>query len=255
MSTLDQGLQERRLEVDGREVRLLEQGSGRPVVLIHGLGLSATVWEPHLRRLAKAGYRGLAPDLPGFGESGGPLTGLSVNTAAEWLRRLADVLELEEAAWLGHSIGTQQVVRLAASAPGRAAALILVAPTGRSGRHALRPVGGLVATAVQEQPRLVAGVVRRYLRSPTTTLGTWVRSLRHDTALDAPLVACPALIVLGERDAVVPESFAALLERVLPDPAMARIDGATHAVALDPVHPFMDAVLRFLTRRYPPVRS
>lgn len=39
-------------------------------------------------------------------------------------------------------------------------------------------------------------------------------------------------------------------ERLLPDAKLDRIDEASHAVALDPVQPFMDRVIRFLTRRY-----
>lgn len=239
------------LSVDGRKVRLLEQGAGPPVVLVHGLGLSAGVWEPHLARLSDAGYRTLAPDLPGFGRSPGPVAGLSVTATAAWLLRLADAIGLERAAWVGHSVGTQQVMRLAASAPERAAALVLAAPTGRAGWRAVRQPFGLAATAFQERPGLVARVVKRYLLSPTATLGTWLRALGHDTVLDASRIACPTLLVVGERDAVVPGRFVALLERRLRDVATRRIEGSSHAVALDH-DPFCDAVLRFLGRRYEP---
>lgn len=238
------------LSIAGRKARLLERGTGPPVVLVHGLGLSAGVWEPHLTRLSEAGFHALAPDLPGFGRSPGPRAGLSVHHAAEWLLRLADTLGLERAAWVGHSVGTQQVMRLAAEAPGRAAALVLAAPTGRAGWHALRQPFGLAATALQEPPGLVTGVLRRYLLSPMATLGTWFRAMNHAAVLDAPRIACPALLVVGERDAVVPERFVALLQRLIRDVETLRIPGASHAVALDPIDPFCDAVLEFLDRCY-----
>lgn len=250
MSGLDGVARERRIRVAGREVRLLEQGEGPAIVLVHGLGLTATVWEEHLDRLAAAGYRALAPDLPGFGYSDGSLRGMSIPESARWLLRLADVLELDRAAWLGHSVGAQQVVSLAASSPERVAALILAAPTGRRGRYPLRSPLGLLATGFQEQPRLVAGVLRRYLRSPITTVSTWRESVRHQTALDAPRVKCPTLLVIGDRDTVVPDHFVEHLQRLISDSTVVRIEDATHAVALDPVQPFMDAVIRFLTRRY-----
>lgn len=238
------------VHVDGRDVRLLERGAGPPVVLVHGLGLSAGVWEPHLTRLADAGYRGLAPDLPGFGKSAGPPLGMSISAAADWLLRLADTLALRRAAWVGHSVGTQQVIRLAASAPERVAALVLAAPTGRTGWRAARQPFGLAATAFQEPPALVAGVLKRYLLNPMATLSTWTRATRHDTLLDAPHVSSTTLLVLGESDAVVPDRFVERLERSLPDVETRRIEGASHAVALDPVDEFMDAVLGFLARRY-----
>lgn len=237
------------LNVDGRKARLLERGAGPPVVLIHGLGLSAGVWTPHLTRLSNAGYHALAPDLPGFGQSPGPLTGLSIPATADWLLRLADAIDLERAAWVGHSVSTQQVMRLAAAAPERAAALVLAAPTGRARWHALRQPFGLAATTFQEPPRLVAGVAKRYLLSPMATVGTWIRTISHATALDAPRISCPALLVVGERDVVMPERFVTTLERLLPDVETRRIEGASHAVALDH-DPFCDTVLRFLARRY-----
>lgn len=238
----------RRMQIAGRTVRVLDHGTGLPVVLIHGLGLSATVWEPHLVRLADAGYRGIAPDMPGFGESPGPASGLSVDGAAAWLLQLADALDIDRAAWIGHSVGTQQAIRLAVVAPDRAGALILAAPTGRTGRHALRPLLGLLATAFQERPPVVAGVVRRYLGSPLTTVTTWARSLRHNAALDAPLVTCPTLLVMAGKDAIVPERFVRLLEELIPRAETRRVEDATHAVALEPMSIFMDAVIAFLDR-------
>lgn len=250
MTAAGGGATARWLEVDGRRARVIERGSGPPVVLVHGLGLSAGLWQPHLARLARAGYRAIAPDLPGFGRSAGPVAGLSVGGAAAWLLELANALEVDRPAWIGHSIGAQQVMRLAVAAPRRAAALVLAAPTGRAGWHAIRQPAGLLATAFQEPPGLVTGVLRRYLRSPLTTVTTWIRTMAHNTALDAPRVLCPTLLVVGERDAVVPDRFVGHLMRLLPDAQALEIPGATHAVALDPVGPFTDAVIGFLARRY-----
>lgn len=238
------------LPLDGRQVRVLERGTGPAVVLVHGLGLSAGVWEPHLARLSAAGYHAVAPDLPGFGHSGGPWSGITIGAAADWLIRMADAVQIDRPAWVGHSVGAQQLVRLAATTPARAAALVLAAPTGRAGRHAVRQTVGLLATAFQERPRLVGDVLRRYLLSPVSTVSTWIRSLPHDMAVDAPRVECPTLLVVGERDVVVPGSFVELLERLLPDSERSTIDGASHAVALGPVEPFTRTVLGFLARRY-----
>ncbi len=238
------------LRLDGREVRLLERGSGPPVVLVHGLGLTAGVWRPHMDRLAGAGYRVLAPDLPGFGHSEGSLWGLSIAGAAAWLGRLAHRLEVRDAAWVGHSVGAQQIVRLAVVDPDRVGALVLAAPTGRAGRHMVREPLGLLTTAFQEEPRLVGNVLRRYLMSPLSTVWTWVRAQRPDLALDAVRIRCPTLLVAGERDAVVPDAFLDLLLQLFPDASLHRIEDATHAVALDPVEPFLDALLGFLARRY-----
>ena len=213
------------------------------------------MWRPHLAALAAAGYHALAPDLPGFGRSHGRLTGLSVPESAEWLDRFASAVGVERAAWVGHSVGTQQVGRLAVSRPERVAALVMAAPTGRAGWHVLRQLLGLAATAFQEPPPLVADVVRRYLLSPLTTVGTWIRSQRHDLALDAPRIACPVLLVTGSDDGVVLDRFVDRLAGLLPSPERHRVEGATHAVALDPLDPFLGTVTEFLDRRYRPGSS
>lgn len=244
-----------RLTLDGRAVRVLVQGSGPPVVLIHGLGLSAGLWKPHLGRLAGAGYRAVAVDLPGFGQSDGPRRGLSVPEAADWLNRLADDLDIREAAWIGHSLGAQQITRLASDSPDRVSVLVLAAPIGQSGIHALRQFGGLGLSAFRERPGLVAAVLRRYSRAPLTTVTSWLRGMRHDLSLEAAGLRFPTLIVLGEHDPVVPRDFGEELLRLIPDSRLVTIEGAGHAVALDPVDPFCDAVIAFLSRRYRRVGS
>lgn len=249
MST-DAATRTRWVHVDGRSVRVLERGTGPAVVLIHGLGLSAGVWKPHLPRLAGVGYRVLAPDLPGFGHSGGRLTGFSIEDSAVWLEKLAAALDIHRAAWVGHSLGAQQVARLAVTAPERVAALVLAAPTGRTGRHVLRQTGGLLATAFQERPGLILDVVRRYLRRPVTTIATWIRALGHRLTIEAPLISCPTLLVVGERDAVVPGGFISQLEQLVPDVETRAVEDASHAVAIDAVAPFLDAITAFLDRRY-----
>ena len=246
-----------RLTIDTPRGRasFLALGAGRPVVLVHGLGLSADVWRPHMAALADRGYGVLAPDLPGFGESesGNGRTGHSVPEMAAWLAGFADTLRLPAPAWVGHSISAQFLLRLAAASPARTAALVLAAPTGRPGRHLLRQFTGLIRTAFRERAGLVARVLRQYTRDVVPTIGTWVRARHHDALPDARTVHVPALVVVGGRDPVVPGEFGERLARTLPRGTLKRIEGAAHAVALDPLQPFLDALVEFLAGAYRPL--
>jgi len=75
---------ERRVRVGAYDVRWREAGDGPAIVLVHGLGLSADIWWKNGPALAAAGFRVLAPDLPGFGKTEGPQY-LTVPQQAEWL--------------------------------------------------------------------------------------------------------------------------------------------------------------------------
>jgi pimeloyl-ACP methyl ester carboxylesterase len=100
-----------------------EAGTGRPLVLLHAGIADRTMWSAHLAPLAAAGYRVVAPDLPGFGETPegpGPL--------APWedVLGLLDELGIAEAALVGDSFGAAVALRVAVVAPERARALALI---------------------------------------------------------------------------------------------------------------------------------
>lgn len=244
-------IEERTCSVDGRKVRLLEcDGGGPTVVLLHGLGLAAGCWRPHLPRLARSGFRALAPDLPGFGQSRWPAAGFSVHETTAWLERFADAAALPPAGWVGHSISCQPLLRLARRSPRRVAALVLAAPTGqdRGMRRVAHQFIGLATDAFREEPRVVAGVLRRYATAPFATIATWVRTRNDSPEPDAAGVRCPVLVVLGEEDPVVDARFARRLAWILPDARLVTLPEAAHAVALDPADEFAAVTAAFLRR-------
>src|SRR6476646_2825006 len=69
--SLDLRGQSRHLTVENIPITLIDQGSGTPTLLLHGLFDSADTWGDVAERLRRR-YRVLVPDLPGFGRSGAP---------------------------------------------------------------------------------------------------------------------------------------------------------------------------------------
>ena len=69
------------------ELHYEDHGNGRPVVLIHGWPLSGRMWESQVNALVDAGYRCIAYDRRGFGESGKPSGGYDYDTFASDLNR------------------------------------------------------------------------------------------------------------------------------------------------------------------------
>jgi len=92
-------------------------GSGRPVVLIHGWPLSGASWSEQTGALSAAGYRVVAYDRRGFGQSDKPKgighAGYDYDTLAEDLHNLLVELDLNDVTLVGFSMGGGEVARYA----------------------------------------------------------------------------------------------------------------------------------------------
>lgn len=93
------------------EIHYEDHGNGRPVVLIHGYPLDGTSWERQERELLAGGYRVITYDRRGFGRSSRPTLGYDYDTFAGDLNVLMEHLDLNDAALVGFSMGTGEVVR------------------------------------------------------------------------------------------------------------------------------------------------
>jgi pimeloyl-ACP methyl ester carboxylesterase len=110
----------------GLRLRMLSYGSGPPLVLLHGVSLSAAVWAPLFGALG--GYRLLAVDLPGHGLSD-PVEYRPGHVRAHAQRLLDDIfdaLELERADVVGHSLGGMFALWHAARGEGRISRLVAI---------------------------------------------------------------------------------------------------------------------------------
>jgi non-heme chloroperoxidase len=88
-----------------------DQGAGQPVVLIHGYPLNGASWERQTKALLDAGYRVIAYDRRGWGQSSKPMAGHDYDTYAADLKELIEQLELTDIALCGFSMGTGEVTR------------------------------------------------------------------------------------------------------------------------------------------------
>lgn len=93
------------------ELYYTDQGSGQPVVLIHGFPLNGESWGKQQRALLSAGYRVIAYDRRGFGASTKTADGYDYDTFAADLHAVLDELDLHDAVLVGFSMGTGEVAR------------------------------------------------------------------------------------------------------------------------------------------------
>jgi pimeloyl-ACP methyl ester carboxylesterase len=219
-----------RLEIDGRAVLASDGGAAhapsRPlVVFLHGAGMDRSVWSLQSRWFAHHGWNALAVDLPGHGGSQGPPLP-DIGALADWTAALILAAGAERAALAGHSMGALIALETAARRPERVSALALI------GVATKMPVHPDLLAAAQANASEAIDMVSLWSLGPTATLGgapapgTWMlggaeqllaRSapgvLHADLAAcnayagalaAAAKVACPATLILGERDQMTP---------------------------------------------------
>ena len=88
-----------------------DQGSGQPVLLIHGYPLDGDSWERQTRALLGGGYRVITYDRRGFGRSSQPNTGYDYDTFADDLATIINELDLQDVVLVGFSMGTGELAR------------------------------------------------------------------------------------------------------------------------------------------------
>ena len=156
-------------------VATLEAGTGRAVLMLHGLGGTKISFLPTVAALAPE-YRTIAMDAPGFGDSDKPIGSYDPAFMARWAVALLDELEIEKADVLGHSMGGRIALELGMRHPDRVNGLMLMTPSMAWRGHKpfapylrlLRPELGFL----QPAPRpIVEAFVRRMI--PESASQSW----------------------------------------------------------------------------------
>jgi len=115
------------IQIAGVRICAQDEGDGRPLLLLHGFPAHRYLWSRVIPRLVQAGFRAIAPDLVGYGESEGP-DGARIDMAsqADWMLQLLDRLGIERVTLIAHDVGTAAAQLLAVKAPRRLRGLALL---------------------------------------------------------------------------------------------------------------------------------
>jgi pimeloyl-ACP methyl ester carboxylesterase len=263
-------------------VNVIELGSGPPLVFVHGLAGSWPNWLEQLPVLA-AKHRVVTLDLPGFGHSPMPAEQISISGYARLLDRLFDTLGIDAAAVVGNSMGGFIGAELAIAFPQRVERLVLVSAAGIStfdNRGAvraipvLRRVERLVAAytawmasksdTVARRPRLrdaTLNVVTRHpSRLPAALAAEQLRGSGKPgfmQALEANLnynfrdrlreIACPTLIVWGEKDRLITVRDASVFAELIPDSRVVVYKDTGHMAMIERPVAFNALLEKFLS--------
>jgi len=172
------------------------------------------------------------PDLPGFGHSEHPRSPLVISELASALAGVLDAAGLERPAFVANSMGCQVVTELAVRLPGRVGPLVLIGPTvDPERRSARRQVFGGLRDAAREPAALLARTACDDARFGVGALLATARSALADRIEERlPLITQPALVVRGERDGFVGQTWAETATDLLPRGRLIVVPRQPHAV-------------------------
>ncbi len=230
------------MSYSGGQMSYTMEGSGQPIILLHGFGESGSIWDLQTQRLARE-YLVIIPDLPGSGESPLPHNDSweTLEAFADLLRMLMDAESLSTCTLIGHSMGGYIALAFAEKYPDRLNALGLFHSTALADsdqRKTLRQKGikfmhehgapaflqevipGLYADAFrQHQPESVQEHISSSVDWATAeVLGVYYRAMmaRPDRKNVLSDFKGPVLFILGAMDKTV------VLEETLPQTKLAR---------------------------------
>src|SRR5205809_547442 len=265
--------------VDGTRIRYVDAGTGAPVVFLHGLGASLYTWRYTLQPIMHAGFRVIAFDNRGFGDSDKPPTGYRNADYERLAIALLDSLHVQDAVLVGHSMGGAVAAEVAIRDPQRVRGLVLI---GAAGLGAREPLLFKVARWPLLGPLMVSsrgrGLTERLLRSTYAdpakvtpgdvdqyyapvadpAYGTALRAVLREfdfSALDGRLerIQTATLLIWGADDRWVPlgagRRFATELQRT----AFVIVPHAGHAVQEEAPAETTRLLSRFLTQGLPRV--
>ncbi|MFD6948992.1 alpha/beta hydrolase [Nocardiopsis sp. TSRI0078] len=250
--------------MDPKRIAFEERGSGRPLVLLHGLGDRRQSWTAVMARLAED-YRVLCVDLPGFGATPAPAPDepYDVRTLTDDIQAFCELHGLGRPHLAGNSLGGSIALELGVR--GLAASVTVFSPAGFSdslGRFGIRAVGGLsrLATHVpmRTKERLADTAPARALarvalrgdptspRAKATRFSVrglqkgspFIRMVSRIAEYDftARPIECPVTIAWGDRDRTLLPSSAVHAHRRVPNARMVSLIGSGHIpMADDPV--------------------
>ncbi len=256
------------------------QGTGKPVVLIHGWPLSGRAWEAQLPALVDAGYQVITYDRRGFGKSSQVWDGYDYDTLAQDLKGLMEALDLQDATIVGFSMGGGEVARyLGKYGSERVSKAVLASAVPPYLFKADdNPDGGLEEADIQgfldgvsddriaflndftknfftpkDGTLLVSKPMRLYNRdiaafaSPKATLDC-VKSFSYtDFREDLKVFDVPTLVIHGDADQIVP--FEASGERshdMIADSQLHVVEGGPHGINVTHAEEFNKTLIAFL---------
>ncbi len=244
-------------------------GSGTPLVLLHAFPLSSAMWLAQREGLAGR-FRVITPDLRGFGGSVLGDDEPSIDAMADDVARACRALGVRRAVIGGLSMGGYVAMALCRRHPDLVLGLVLAATRAAADTEQVRAnrlrqadrldrdggpqvlveevLPGLVGPTTYRQRALVYGRVRGLVQATPPRAAAWAQRAmagRPDAFGTLREVRVPALVMVGDEDALATEAEARAMADALPNAELMVVPRAGHLCAIEQPDLFNQAVAEF----------
>lgn len=221
------------VQVNGAQLHYTEEGSGEPLLLIHGFGSCGADWGTIAEALAQKN-RVIRIDMRGHGRSTNPAGAFSHAQSAEDIRALLDSLGIEKVRAIGFSSGGMTLLQLATRHPDRVERMVVIGATTHFGDQARKILTSVsyeslppevrehfvhCATRGDQQVRMLVGQFRAFGDSQDDmNLG----------AADLGRIKARTLIIHGDRDEFFPVEIPLAMHRGIRESALWIVPNGDH---------------------------
>lgn len=260
------------LHIDGKKAFVATLGreldkSLPSAIFIHGTGLDHTVWTLFIRYFVRHGRNVLAVDLPGHGRSAGPPQE-SIAEMADWVAQVFATTGIDQAAIVGHSMGSLVALETVLRYPQRARALALIGTSApmpvherllgaaKANEHAAidmltiwghsqtAQVGGVGAPGMWK----TGGNVHLLERAAPGVIYAGLKACNEygDVSERAAQVECPTLVIIGDRDVMAPPRAGKHIGAAIPGARTVVIENYGHALLTEKPNAVLDALIEIV---------
>ena len=257
-------------ELNGWEYAYSDEGSGPPIILLHGLEMDSSLFDHQVEALRDS-YRVVTIDAPGHGDSATVPLGIDFWQYAEMVAGVADQLGVGPAVWGGQSMGGFTILRLALAHPERVKGLILIDTQAHSeDPDKLAQYEAFLTVSLDQGVSddlvnilMLVFFSQPYAEKPESEV--WRKKLlaidvpgahamiravfdRDDVHARVGEITIPSVVIHGEEDMAIEIERGEELARDLPDATLVRIPNAGHASPWEQPAPVTKAIQDFLKR-------
>lgn len=214
--------------------------SKKNLIILHGWGGSLVEWLPVAKKL-EIGYKVWFLDFPGFGGSPKPSFDWNIYDYAKFVRDFIKEFKIKDPIVMGHSFGGRVAILLEAKK------LILVDAAGLEFKSFKARIFGFASDYIRWVPQNIKNIFGSSdYKSAGPMRRIFVKVVNQDLTREISEVKCPALIVWGEKDRVLPIKQAKIIKDLIKGSILRVVWGADHWPHLSKPSEFLEILSEYL---------